>query len=190
MLLALLLLAAAPEEGRGSVGSTPEEAQAARPDTRVRLGLGGAALFGYSNYSPAVGVGLAFDLGAVITDRLSLFLHVEVGSIVFTTLGSGGVVVEYGWGEHVTTGLGVAFTAWAPTLYGSYASFYGFTFPLRLNFAPSARQPHETAHKGLLIGLQVAPGVSLQATDYNQLRTPLPPEPAIAASVSVSYAWW
>ena len=190
MLLALLLLSASPEEGRGFVGSTPEEAMAARPDTRLRLGLGGVALFGYSNYSPAAGVGLAFDFGAVVNDRLSIFLHGEVGSIVFTTLGSGGVVVEYGWGEHVTTGLGVAFTAWAPTLYGSYASFYGLTFPLRVNFAPAPRLPQETAHKGLLIGLQVAPGVSLQPTNYNQLRTPLPAEPAITASLSVSYAWW
>ena len=190
MLLSLILLAAAPEEGRGSVGSTPEEAVAARPDARMRLGLGGAALFGYSNYSPAVGVGLAFDLGAVVNDRLSIFVHGEVGSVVFTTLGSGAVVVEYSLGEHVTAGLGVAFTAWAPTLYASYLGFYGFTFPLRVNFAPSPRQPQETAHKGLLIGLQVAPGVSLQPTNYNQLRTPLPAEPAITASLSVSYAWW
>ena len=170
MLLALLLLSASPEEGRGFVGSTPEEAMAARPDTRLRLGLGGVALFGYSNYSPAAGVGLAFDFGAVVNDRLSIFLHGEV--------------------EHVTTGLGVAFTAWAPTLYGSYASFYGLTFPLRVNFAPSPRLPQETAHKGLLIGLQVAPGLSLQPTNYNQSQTPIAPEPAIAASVSVSSAWW
>ena len=186
--VALMLLAAAPDEGRGSVGTSPQEAIAARTSGRLRAGIGGTVLFGLSNYAANGGVGLALDLGTVVDDRLALFLHAEVGSIVITLFGSGALVLEYALGEHFSAGLGVAFTAWTPLSYGP--TFYGLTFPLRLNFAPLGREVHETAHKGLLIGLQVAPGFSLQPTNFPQLSAPLPPDPAFAAAVSVGYAWW
>jgi len=48
--LALLLIAAAPEEGRGTAGNIPEEALAMRTSARLRLGVGGGVLFGLSNY--------------------------------------------------------------------------------------------------------------------------------------------
>ena len=189
LVVALMLLAAAPDEGRGSAGTIPQEAIASRTSARLRAGLGAAAFFGVSNYAGNGGVGLGLDLGTIVDDRLSLFLHAEVGSLVVTLIGSGAVLVEYALGEHFTAGLGVAFTAWT-TFLGSSSGFYGLTFPLRVNYAPFSREPHETARKGLLIGLQVAPGFSLQPTNFPQLTQPLPPDPAFAATVSVGYAWW
>lgn len=198
-----LLLAAAPAlddgrgavaevsaEGRGSVGSTPEQAQSRRPFARFRGGLGAGALFGLANYSPAFGVGFTADGGVLLNDRLALFLHGELGTIVLTLVGSAGLVGEYAFTDHWSAGLGVAFTAWAPLLFGSGGLFYGLTFPLRLNWAPQGRSTHQTRRSGLLIGLQVAPGVSLMPTDFFQLRAPLPPEPAFAATVSIGYALW
>ncbi|MDP1825891.1 MAG: hypothetical protein Q8L48_21690 [Archangium sp.] len=186
--LALLLLAA-PDDGRGSPGTTPEDARAQRSLARLRLGLGGGVQFGFSGYSPAFGLGFAGDLGVIVGDRFSMFVHAEVGTVVVTLIASGGMSAEYVFGEHVSAGLGVAFSAWAPLLSGGQG-FYGLTFPVRLNFLTVARQAHETRRSGLVIGLQVAPGVSLQPTYYYQVGYSLPPEAAIAGTITVGYSWW
>ena len=189
LFVALMLLAAAPDEGRGSSGTSPQEAVAARGSARIRAGVGGAAMFGLSNYAPNGGVGFGLDVGTIVDDRLALFLHAELGSVVATLIGAGALIVEYTLGEHFSAGLGVGVTAWAPLLgYGS--GFYGLTFPLRINFAPFGREAHETGRRGLMFGLQVAPGFSLQPTNFPQLAAPLPPDPAFAATLSVGYAWW
>ena len=189
--LALILLATPLEEGRGSAGTSPEDALLHRSLPRWRLGVGGGVLFGFANYAPSLGVGVTADLGVVLSDRFSLFVHGEGGTIVLTTIGSGALLVEYALGEHFSAGLGLAFSLWAPLTFGGLnSSFYGLTLPLRVNFSPSTRATHETRRAGLLIGLQVAPGVSLQPRDFFQLNAPLPPEFAISATVSVGYAFW
>lgn len=189
--LALVLLAAPLDEGRGSAGTTPEDALLHRTSPRWRLGLGGGVLFGLANYSPSLGVGLTADLGVVLGDRFSLFAHAEGGTIVLTVIGSGALLVEYALSEHFSAGLGLAFSLWSPVVFGGFnSSFYGLTLPLRVNFSPATRASHETRRSGLLIGLQVAPGVSLQPRDFFQLNTPLAPEFALSATVSVGYAWW
>ena len=187
--LALLLLAS-PEDGRGSAGTTPEDALASRTSARLRVGLGGGVLFGFSGYSPALGLGVSADFGVIVSDRFSMFVHAEVGTVVFTVIGSGGMVAEFALGDHVSAGLGLAFSAWAPLLFGGGSGFYGLTFPLRINFMTAARQPHETRRTGLVIGLQVAPGFSLQPTYYYQVGYSLPPEAAIAGTITVGYGWW
>ena len=189
--LALLLIAAAPspDEGRGSSGTTPEEAVSARTQSRLRLGVAGAALFGLSSYTPALGVGVSLDFGMIVSDRLSLFVHGEVGSVVISAIGGGGLVAEYALGDHFTAGLGAAFMLWAPAYFAS-GGFMGITFPFRLSFAPARREANATRRTGLLIGLQVAPGVSVQDTSYYQSRFPIPPEPGFTAMGSVGYAWW
>ena len=156
-----------------------------RSASRLRLSLGGSAMVGVSGYSPALGVGLNFDLGVTFSDRLSVFLHGELGTVVFTVIGSGAVVFEYTVSDHFIAGLGAAVSAWGPLLYGSL-NFLGVTFPFRLSFATAARGAAETRHSGLLIGLQLAPGFSFpQETPYQ-----VPAEVAFAGSVSVGYAWW
>jgi hypothetical protein len=188
--LAALLLAAAPEEGRGGSGTIPEEAASMRAATRWRAGLGAAGLFGLANYSPALGVGLTLDTGVVLGDRLSLLVHGEVGSVVITVVGMAGVLAEYALGDHFSVGLGAGFSFWAPLFFGDGSLFYGLTFPMRVSWAPNGRSPHETARAGLFVSAQVAPGFSLQPTYFYQLGRPLPPEAGVAATLSVGYALW
>lgn len=187
--LALLLLAAVPDEGRGTAGTIPEETLGSRTAPRIRAGLGGALLFGLANYSAQGGLGLSLEVGTVIDDRFAVFLHAEVATLIISLAGSGALVAEYVLSEHFSAGLGVAFSAWAP-IFSYGGNFYGLTFPLRINWAPVARSANETGRKGLLIGLQVAPGFSLQPTNFPQFSEPLPPDPAVSATLSVSYAWW
>ena len=187
--LALMLLAADPDESRGSAGTRPEQAQSMRTQTRTRFGLGGGVSFGLANHSPALGVGLSADAGAVFVDRFSVFAHLELGSIVISYIGAVGVNAEYVLNDHFSVGLGAAFSAWGPLLFGG-AGFYGLTVPVRVNFDPARRSAGETRRSGLLIGLQVAPGVSLQPTEFPQLRAPVGPEAAFFASLSVGFAWW
>lgn len=184
--LALLLLTAVPEETRGASGSLPELAVSMRTNPRLRAGLAGAALFGVTTYSPTGGLGVALDLGVVLADRVSLFLHGELGSIIVTLIGSGALVGEYAFGQHFSAGLGAAFTAWVPLDYSFSSYFYGLTFPLRLSFSPGTRAQHQTQRTGLLIALQVSPGLSLQPTYYG---SSIPPAPALSATLSVGYAW-
>lgn len=188
--LAALLLATAPDEGRGGTGTVPEQAASMRSAPRWRAGLGAAALFGYANYSPSGGVGVVLDTGVVFGDRLSLLAHAELGTVVFTLVGSGGLAAEYALGDHVSAGVGVAFSAWAPLIFGGGGLFYGLTFPLRVSWAPQGRAAHQTGRSGLLISLQVAPGFSLQPTYFYQVARPIPPEAAVAATLSVGYALW
>ncbi len=187
--VALMLFAAEPDEGRGSAGSRPEQAQSMRTQTRARFGLGGGVSFGLANYSPALGVGLSADAGAVFNDRFSVFAHVELGTIVITYIGALGVNAEYVLNDHFSVGLGAAFSVWGPLIFGG-SGFYGLTVPVRVNFAPAQRASNETRRSGLLIGLQVAPGFSLQPTEFVQLRVPVGPEAAFSASLSVGYSWW
>ena len=154
---------------------------------RLRLGLGGGAMLGFSGYSPALGVGLTFDLGVTFSDRLSVFLHGELATVVFTVIGSGGVVFEYAVSDFVIAGLGAAFSGRGVLLYGRSWPFLGLTFPFRISFATMPRGVNETRHSGLLFGLQLAPGFSFPQDDPYQS---LPAEAAFVASVSVGYAWW
>lgn len=189
--LPLALLLCASPDGRGSTGTLPEEAVALRTAPRVRAGIGGALLFGLAEYAPSFGAGVSLDLGAVLFDRLSLFFHGEVGTIIFTLIGTGGPVVEYALSDHFTAGLGVALTAWTQLAYGlNSGSFLGLTFPLRVSFSPAGRKANETARGGLLLGLSVAPGFSLLPTYYPQLQNQLPPSPGLAAALTISTAWW
>ena len=137
-----LVLAAAPlEDSLGGAGALP--ADGARRATRLRMGLGGAALFGTASFSQAGGIGVSIDVGAVFDDRFSLLLHGEVGTVVVTLIGSGAVMAEYALGDHVSAGVGVAFSKWALLLSDSFVGSLGFsgvTFPLRLNLAPLQRR--------------------------------------------------
>ncbi len=187
-LFALMVLAAEPDDGRGTPGIRPEQAQSLRTQTRLRFGLGGGVMFGLSNYVPALGVGLSAEVGAVFNDRFSVFAHVGLGTIVVTYTGSAGVNAEYVLSNHFSVGLGAAFCAWGQPFFGS--GFYGLRVPVRVNFSPVGRAAHETRRSGLLIGLQVTPGVSLQPRDYPQLSAPVGPEAAFWASLSVGFAWW
>lgn len=188
--LAALLFTAAPDEGRGGVGTVPEQAASLRTAPRWRLGLGAALLFGLANYSPSGGVGFGLDAGVTLGDRFSLLAHGQVGSVVFTLAGGGAVLGEYAFSDHFSAGLGVGFNLWTPLIYGSGSLFYGLTFPVRLSWAPNGRAAHETRRAGLFISLQVAPGFSLQPTYFYQVGQPLPPEAGLAAMASVGYALW
>lgn len=132
-------------------------------------------------------MGLSTDLGLTIEDRVALFVHLELGTAIVTVIGSLGLIVEYAWGDRFSAGIGVAVSGWRVT-YSGPGGYYGLTFPLRLNFAPLGRGLHQVARKGLLLGLQVAPGVSLQPASFDQQG---PPDPsALTAMLSVTYAVW
>ncbi len=189
--LSVVLSAAPDDEGRGGVGTLPEIARAQRTAPRLRAGLGGLVVFGYSNYRPSGGLGLAFDLGATFNDRVALFLHGEVASAVATFHASGGVAAEYVMTEHVSMGLGVSLTGWVPTIYTGYSDgFFGLLFPVRLRFALEPRPDAQTSRRGFSFGLELAGGFSLQPTYFYQLQAPLPPDGAFTAAATFGYAMW
>lgn len=184
-----LLLAAEPDfEGRGHSGTIREIALEARPDTRVRAGIGGLLVFGISNYQPNGGAGLTADLGAVFNDRFSLFAHLEGASAVLTVYFAGGVGAEYALNEHFVAGLGVNLMAWT-SLYSS-GTFIGIAFPVRLHYLFGERHDNETERRGLYLGVEIAGAVSVQDTNYYQLAYPLPPEPGFSGAITVGYAFW
>ncbi|MDP1826316.1 MAG: hypothetical protein Q8L48_23820 [Archangium sp.] len=185
--LAAAWVAAVPTDTRGTSGDLPRAAAPLRHDLRVRAGVGAGVVFALSNDQPSGGIGLNAELGFTIDDRVALLLHLEVGTAVLTVIGSGGVVAEVALGEHFGVGWGVAASGWRPS--GSLpGGFYGLTFPLRLHFSPQARGAHDRARRGLLIGLQVSPGVSLQPASFYEGRPPAPA--AFTAALSFTYAVW
>jgi len=184
-----LLLAAEPDfEGRGHSGTMREVAVAARPDTRLRAGIGGLLVFGLSSAQPNGGAGLTGDLGAVLNDRFSLFAHLEGASAVITLYLAGGVGAEYALSEHFVAGLGINLMAWT-TLFAS-GSFLGIAFPVRLHYLFGERRDNETERRGLYLGVEVAGAVSVQDTNFYQLTYPVPPEPAFSGAFTVGYAFW
>jgi hypothetical protein len=194
--LALLSLAAAPADGRGTDGTTPEDALSRRAPGRVRLGAGGAALIGVTDFAAAAGAGLWVDGGLVFADRFSFFLHGELGEIgapssLLTLISSGGPVFEVSLGEHFSSGLGAAITLWSPISNSDVAAsrYLGASLPLRFHFSPMARSPTQTRHAGLLLGLQVAPGI-LWRVESTAPQVPVPPEWTFTGALTVGYAWW
>jgi len=191
--LALLSLAAAPVDGRGTEGTTPEDAQSRRATGRVRLGAGGAALIGVTDFAAAAGAGLWVEGGMVVADRFSFFVHAEFGEIgapssLLTLIGSGGPAVELSLGDHFAAGLGAESTMWSPISYSDAAAspYLGASVPLRVHFSPMARSPTETRHAGLLLGLQVSPGILWRVTRQG----PVPPEWIVTCALTVGYGWW
>ena len=183
-----LLLAAEPDfEGRGHSGTIREVAIAARPDTRLRAGVGGLLVFGIANYQPNGGAGLTADLGAVFNDRFSLFAHLEGASAILNFYFAGGVGAEYALNEHLVAGLGVNLMAW--TMAHS-SGFIGIAFPVRLHYLFGERRDHEAERHGLYLGVELAGAVSVQETYYPPEGHPLPQELGFSGALTVGYAWW
>lgn len=164
--LALRLLLAAGDDGRGAFGVPPAQALGRRPEARFRATLGAGAAMQLARSGPAGGLALAGDLGVVLGDRVSLVLQGSVGSLVLTAHGSLGAGVDYLAGEHWSLGLGVAFTGWVNGFPGAYGNFLGLTVPVRLAWLPGARRDTAIERRGLVVTLEVAPGLDLRPTTF------------------------
>lgn len=183
--LALQLLLAAGEEGRGQYGVPPSVVLEQRPASRLRATLGVGAALQLARVASAGGLALVGDLGVVLGDRLSLGLHGSIGSLVLTAHGSLGAAADYFVSEHLALGLGVAFTGWVNGFAGAYGNFFGITVPLRLAWFPGERRPTEVERRGLVVAFELAPGLDLQARTFGIVT--VSPEFGTALLLSIGY---
>lgn len=182
VLLAALSLAAPPDAvAPGSVPQPPREA------TRIRAGIGLSGMGGLSGSAYGFGVGLLGELGATFADRLSVTVRATFGTVIFATVLSAGLGVDYALSDMFGLGVGAAVTGLtgldAP---GALAA----TVPLRVTFAPLPRRAEQADRSGLLVTGELAPGITFAST--GGLRHVVPPAPGfcITATLAISYATW
>ena len=180
--VAAWVLSSTPDSGQGTSGPLPRPVELVRSDARLRAGVGGVALAGLFNAFPGAGLGPVGSLGVVFSDRFSVLAQLGFGTIIASAMGSAALAFDVALSEHWLVGVGGALTGFQDT--GStLGAYWGFTFPLRVHFAPRARASTDVAHRGLLLGLEVAPGFSLYR--------PRGSEPAaLAVSLSATWAVW
>ncbi len=175
-------------EVRGEAGEFPKTPVELRTRARVRATLAATGVFGFAGGLPSGGAGLLAELGVTVVDRFSVLAHLELGTSIFDVIGLVGLLLEYSLTDHFSIALGGALSGWRPSGSTSGSEFWGPVFPVRLNFAPLGRGNDRTARRGLLFGVQFAPGFSLLPGSY---YWPDPPSRfAFTAMVSVGYAIW
>lgn len=163
-------------------------AQRDLPRLRAAISLGGGPVFVivpanlFQSASSLGWFGLSGELGVMLDDRLSVSGRVTL----LTNLGAfdlGGTAgVDFAVSDHVSLGGGVGVHGLA----GGFTSFGAIMIPLRVGFAPWGRKPTDSRRNGLMLGLELAGGMSVA------LRTGLggPYSPSASALLTVGYAWW
>lgn len=183
-MLALVLSLAVTQLGVGQHPTIDSQ----RGTTRVRAGIaatGGVFLVQAGGWAP--GFGAVAELGAVIDDQLSLSIRPQLfTNIGFWLLGlTAGI--DRALGERFSLGGGVAFTLSSGL---DTRTSMNVLVPVRLTFAPFAREPNEVRRSGLLLGLEVAGGLLVWGIGGRGLGAIPVPQPSFSSLFTVGYAWW
>ncbi len=150
------------------------------------LGEGGSA-------SPALsyGVGLAADLGLVLSERWTLAARASASGILVFMVGRLGVNAEYAVNETVSLGVGAAWARFGH-LVTDLPDSAAVLVPLRLDLALGAQRHTSGRRSGWVASVELAPGVGFWGQNGFVPETVPPPKfPAFAfaASVGLGYAW-
>lgn len=159
--------AAASNEGRGGIGTVPAWSGAGKTLARVRFGFGGSGIVGIHPDDFWVGVaggaGIAAEFGVIFEDRFSLFWRGELVTSIGSLLGTNGIFLDIGFGEHLALGIGASLTLWQTLVSSIYdfTQFQGFTFPIRMHYAFGDRAPGVAHRSGWALSAHIGPGFSL-----------------------------
>jgi len=174
--------------GFAAHAQTPEEL---RQEPRVRVGIGAGAMGGVASPAAAAAPGVTGDIGVVFSDRLAVTAHLSFATIVILTLASASAGVEYALSDLVSLGLGAGVAQVGGVLLAEQPWSTALVFPLRLALRTADRSPDDRWRRGLLVALEVSPGVAFRGMYAGKVApgAPVPPPGfAITGSVSVGYA--
>lgn len=191
MTLALLLFGAA-GDARGASGLPPEEVPAARTKPRLHAGVAIGGIFAAGGYTLTASAILTGDVGVVLNDKLSLFARAEGGTAFLSLVLGGSLGAAYDLSDRFNVGAGLKIFGWQPVSYDiTPGPFLGVMLPLRATFAPfNPRSEGDVARSGLVLGLEVAPGIGVLTTAYSPFGKPADAEFGISAAVTVGFATW
>lgn len=186
---ALLLLQLASVEG---VGSGPASSEVSREAPRLHAGVHFAITGAFSGAAPGFGPGVSTELGATFADRYALSARLTVGTIVVLTVATVGLAFDVALSDRLSLGLaasiGVVGGVFVLDMPGSVTVFA----PLRVVFAPFARQPHQVGRTGLVLFAEAGPGYGLRMSRGLPSPGPAPVLSPLSAQagIGVGYAWW
>lgn len=189
--LALLLFGAAGED-RGVAGIPPEEVPALRTAPRIHAAIGLGGLFGVGGYSFTGSLLVVADLGVVLRDRLSLVARAEGGSALLSIVGGFSLLAAVHLDDRWSVGAGAKFFGWQPVAYVITPSpFLGVMLPVRASVAlAQSRDGTGVARSAAVLGLELAPGVSVLSPISSGFNRRTDVEFGFTAILSISYATW
>lgn len=188
MLGLVLLLQLAAVDGLGELPPPADVSERRR--ARLRAAVSFSAAAGFSSYATAAGPGFSAEVGSMLSDELSLVARVTVGSIISLNVLSAGAAVDVQVSEYLALGAGLSVNLLTAQFTGTAMSLV-VGVPFRLNFAPFPRAAHEVRRTGMMLFVEVAPGLSPFGVPGDPRRAPLAPNPfAITMAMGIGFAWW
>lgn len=164
---------------------------AEREATRVRAGVTVLGEGGSASPALSYGVGVAADLGLVLSERWTLAARASASGIIMFMVGRLGLNAEYALNDTVTLGVGAAWARFGH-LVTDLPDSAAVLVPLRLDLALGAQGSTSGRREGWVASVEVAPGVGFWGQNgYVPATVPPPKFPALAfaASVGLGYAW-
>ena len=190
MLLALLLLAAAPvtSPDRGSAERLPQDIAEERLEPRLHLQVGAIGQVNWlSGVDLAGGPGLRLEVGLTLFDRVSVGLQGSLATTLVTTSIQFGAAADLALSPVVSLGLGAGFAVWP---LGSFVTVPTLALPVRLGIAPFGRNERAIARSGLLLLLSAGPAINPTPRPYYEYSYPEPGSVGVTAELAIAWARW
>jgi hypothetical protein len=173
--LALTLLVAAADD------STESSSTDLRQGVRGHLDISGGVGFGLGRMT-LLGAALHFEGGLVLSDRYLLSVRVTAASMLVNNLVHAGLSFGAALGERTTLSAGAAFAMMIGP--GDPGLTLGAQFPVRATvLLTGTRAPSEQNRRGLIIGIEAAPG-------FTRFVYPAVLGATFSAALTIGWATW
>ena len=139
------------------------------------------------NYGP----GLSAEAGVLFNDSVAVVARATVATVLTRTVALFGLSVDRAIGEHVSLGVGVAYTVHGALIGEDLPAAMGISVPVRISWMFSERTEADRVRHGVYVFGEASPGFSFAASPG---FVPMPPAPnapfLISAVIGVGYGAW
>lgn len=139
------------------------------------------------NYGP----GLSAEAGVLFNDAVSVVARATVATVLTRTVALFGVSVDRAIGEHVSLGVGLAYTQHGGLFVFDLPFAMGLSVPVRISWMFNERAEQDRSRRGLYVFGEASPGLSFAASPGRVIAPPPPAAPfLITAVIGVGYGAW
>lgn len=139
------------------------------------------------NYGP----GLSAEAGVLFDDKVAVVARATMATVLTRSVLLAGLSVDRAIGEHVSLGVGLAFTAHGGVLVFDLPSAVGVSLPVRISWMFSERTEEDRSRRGVYVFGEATPGLSIRASPGRVLDPPAPNAPfLLTAVIGIGYGTW
>lgn len=161
------------------------------PRFRGAISLVGAVGLSTAYFDFNYGPGLSAEAGVLFNDSVSVVARATVATVLVRTMALFGVSVDRAIGEHVSLGVGLAYTQHGGLFVFDLPFAMGLSVPVRISWMFNERAEEDRARRGLYVFGEASPGLSF-AANPGRVVAPSPPAAPflITAVIGVGYGAW